>query len=186
MAEPSLRWLGTAVREIARGLIRPGVRRGERVSILASTRAEWTLADLGTVWAGAIVAPIYDSNSPEECRYILEHAGSHAVFCEGAQQLAKVAQVAWVHRRHVAHHQIQARSLAPVVAIHQVRVMKPQSQARFTTKVCRPLPIALESSRCNLDRDPPAIRWSCAGHTSLLDPLPSGCSSRYRGLPASM
>jgi long-chain acyl-CoA synthetase len=85
--------VGTAVSDIARGLIALGVRRGERVSILAGTRAEWTLADLGALCAGAMVAPIYHSNSPEECRYILEHAGSRVVFCEDAEQLAKVAQV---------------------------------------------------------------------------------------------
>ena len=63
------------------------------MSILSSTRAEWTLADLGSLCAGAIVAPIYDTNSPEECRYVLEHAGSRLVFCENAEQAAKVEQV---------------------------------------------------------------------------------------------
>ena len=85
--------LGIAVREIARGLIALGVRPGERVSILSGTRAEWTLADLGALCAGAVVAPIYHSNSPEECRYILEHAGSRAALCEDAGQLAKVTEV---------------------------------------------------------------------------------------------
>ena len=85
--------LGSAVGEIACGLIVLGVRPGERVSILAGARPEWTLADLGALCAGAVVAPIYHSNSPEECRYILEHAGSRVVFCEDAEQLTKVAQV---------------------------------------------------------------------------------------------
>jgi len=85
--------LGTAVREIACGLIALGVHRGDRVSILSGTRPEWTLADLGALCAGAVVAPIYHSDSPEECRYILEHGDSVLVFCEDAQQLAKVEQV---------------------------------------------------------------------------------------------
>ena len=85
--------LGSAVREIACGLIALGVRPGDRVSILAGTRPQWTLVDLGALCAGAVVVPIYYSNSPEECRYILEHAGSRVVFCEDAEQLAKVAEV---------------------------------------------------------------------------------------------
>ena len=89
----SYRELGRAAFEIAGGLIALGVRPGDRVSILAGTRAEWTLADLGALCAGAVVAPIYHTNSPEECRYILEHAGSRVVFCEGTDQLAKVTQV---------------------------------------------------------------------------------------------
>jgi long-chain acyl-CoA synthetase len=85
--------LGTVAGEIARGMMALGVRQGECVSILAGTRAEWTLVDLGALCAGAVVAPIYHSNSPEECRYILEHAGSRVVFCEDSTQLAKVAAV---------------------------------------------------------------------------------------------
>jgi long-chain acyl-CoA synthetase len=85
--------LGSAVRETAGGLLALGVGRGERVSILSGTRPEWTLADLGALCAGAVVAPIYHSDSPEECQYILEHADSKLVFCETAQQLAKVQQV---------------------------------------------------------------------------------------------
>jgi long-chain acyl-CoA synthetase len=85
--------LATAVREIACGLLALGVHRGERVSILSSTRPEWTLADLGALCAGAVVAPIYHSDSPEECGYILKHADSVLVFCEDAQQLAKVEEV---------------------------------------------------------------------------------------------
>jgi long-chain acyl-CoA synthetase len=85
--------LGEAVRGIARGLIALGVEPGDRVSILCGTRAEWTIADLGSLSAGAVVAPIYHTNSPGECRYVLEHAGSRVVFCEDAEQAAKVAEV---------------------------------------------------------------------------------------------
>lgn len=92
--EMSYSELGKAVSEIARGLMALGIEPGDRVSILSSTRAEWTLADLGALCAGAVVAPIYHTNSPEECLYILEHAGSRVVFCENAEQVAKVRQVA--------------------------------------------------------------------------------------------
>jgi len=92
--EMSYSELGHAVGDIARGLMALGVEPGDRVSILSGTRAEWTLADLGALCAGAIVAPIYHTNSPEECRYVLEHAGSRVVFCETAEQVAKVHQVA--------------------------------------------------------------------------------------------
>ena len=85
--------LGTAAREIASGLAALGIERGDRVSILASTRPDWTLADLGALCAGAVVAPIYDTNSPEECAYVLAHAGSRLVFCADAEQAAKVAAV---------------------------------------------------------------------------------------------
>jgi long-chain acyl-CoA synthetase len=85
--------LGRAVRDIAGGLAALGIERGDHVAILAGTRPEWTLADLGALCAGATVVPIYQTNSPEECEYILVHAGVRAIFCEDAEQVAKVAQV---------------------------------------------------------------------------------------------
>jgi long-chain acyl-CoA synthetase len=80
-------------RAIAKGLIALGVERGERVSILSDTRPEWTVADAASFCAGTVVAPIYQTNSPEECEYVLAHSEARAVFCEDAEQAAKVMQV---------------------------------------------------------------------------------------------
>lgn len=80
-------------RDLARGLIALGIEPGERVSILADTRPEWTIADAASFCAGAVVAPIYQTNSPEECEYVLRHSEARAVFCENATQLAKIEQI---------------------------------------------------------------------------------------------
>ena len=85
--------VGRAADEIADGLAALGVQPGDRVAILAGTRAEWALADLGALWAGATVVPIYNTNSPEECQYVLAHSGSRVVFCEDAAQLAKIDSI---------------------------------------------------------------------------------------------
>src|SRR3954454_17936325 len=85
--------LGVAVGEVARGLIDLGIARGDRVSILANTRPEWTYANLGILAAGAASVSIYQTNSPEECRYVLGHSESRAVFVEDGEQLAKIRQI---------------------------------------------------------------------------------------------
>jgi len=85
--------LGEGVRQLAKGLIALGVQSGDRVAILSNTRAEWTLADFGAICAGAVVVPVYQTNSPEECQYVLEHSGASVVFCEDEEQLAKVRQI---------------------------------------------------------------------------------------------
>jgi long-chain acyl-CoA synthetase len=85
--------LGTAVRELARGLAALGLQRGDRVALLAETRAEWTLADCALLAAGCTVVPVYHTNSPEECHYVLDHSGARAIICEDAAQLAKVEAV---------------------------------------------------------------------------------------------
>ncbi len=90
----SYRELGARARAIARGLIALGIERGDAVAILCSTRAEWTLCEAGGHCAGAVVVPVYDTNSPEECRHVLAHSQARAVFCENAAQVAKIAAVA--------------------------------------------------------------------------------------------
>jgi len=84
--------LGLTAGEIARGLIALGIERGDRVSILGNTRPEWTLCDLGALAAGTTVAPIYQTNSPEECQYVLTHSEARVVFCE-EEQLEKIDQI---------------------------------------------------------------------------------------------
>jgi long-chain acyl-CoA synthetase len=85
--------LGASVSEVARGLIDLGIGRGDRVSILANTRPEWTYANLGILAAGAASVSIYQTNSPEECHYVLEHSESRAVFVEDGEQLAKIREI---------------------------------------------------------------------------------------------
>ena len=85
--------LGESVSEIARGLIDLGIAPGERVSILSHTRPEWTHAYFGISCAGAAGVSIYQTNSPVECHYVLEHSESRAVFVEDAEQLGKVREV---------------------------------------------------------------------------------------------
>jgi len=81
------------VRRLTLGLIDLGVKPGDRVSILGSTRAEWTLFDFAAMSAGATVVPIYQTNSPGECQYVLEHSGARFVVVENEAQLEKVRQV---------------------------------------------------------------------------------------------
>ena len=85
--------LGTISTEIARGLIGLGIDPGDRVAILGDTSADWTLADCGSLCAGAVVTPIYHTNSPEECAYVLDHSQARLVFCQNAAQLAKIEQI---------------------------------------------------------------------------------------------
>jgi long-chain acyl-CoA synthetase len=85
--------LGEAVKEVGLGLIDLGIQPGDKVSILAHTRPEWTHACFGILTAGATLVTIYQTNSPEECQYVLEHSDSRAIFVEDGDQLAKVRAI---------------------------------------------------------------------------------------------
>jgi long-chain acyl-CoA synthetase len=85
--------LATIVQEVGLGLIDLGVEPGERVCILANTRPEWSYADLAATAAGAVVVPIYQTNSPEECLWVISDSTASAIVCENDEQLAKIAAI---------------------------------------------------------------------------------------------
>ena len=85
--------LNTRAEEAAWGLIAIGVNRGDTVSIIANTRLEWIVADVAAAFASGTVVPIYQSNTPEEVRFILDNAGVSVVFAEDQKQLGKLLQI---------------------------------------------------------------------------------------------
>ncbi|MEA2420278.1 MAG: long-chain acyl-CoA synthetase [Thermoleophilaceae bacterium] len=92
-ADRSYAALGEAVKEVALGLIDLGIEPGEKISILAHTRPEWTDSCFGILTVGATLVTIYQTNSPEECQYVLHHSDSLAVFVEDGEQLAKIRAI---------------------------------------------------------------------------------------------
>jgi long-chain acyl-CoA synthetase len=85
--------LAETVQEIGLGLIDLGIEAGERVCILANTRPEWSYADMAATSAGAVVVPIYQTNSPEECLWVISDSDACAIVCEDAEQLEKIAAI---------------------------------------------------------------------------------------------
>jgi long-chain acyl-CoA synthetase len=81
------------VRNLALGLVDLGVAKGDKVSILANTRPEWTYFDFAALSIGATVVPIYQTNSPEECQYVLENSDSKVVVVEDDEQIEKIRKV---------------------------------------------------------------------------------------------
>src|ERR1700761_2773888 len=82
-----------AIDQVALGLAALGVEVGDRVAILADTRWEWTMASYGISAAGGVVVPVYPTNSPRECAWVLGNSGARAVICENEAQVAKGEQV---------------------------------------------------------------------------------------------
>ncbi|HKZ14886.1 MAG TPA: long-chain fatty acid--CoA ligase [Solirubrobacterales bacterium] len=81
------------VKPLSLGLVALGVEKGDRVSILGNTRPEWTYFDYAALSIGATVVPIYQTNSPEECAYVLENSDAKVVVVENEEQLAKIREV---------------------------------------------------------------------------------------------
>ncbi len=79
-----------AAQEIAAGLVAAGVVPGDRVCLVAQTRLEWALCDVGILLAGGVTVPIYASNTAEQCEFIIRDAGAKIVIVEDVAQRDKV------------------------------------------------------------------------------------------------
>jgi long-chain acyl-CoA synthetase len=69
-------------RRVSEGLAALGVKPGDRVSIFAATRLDWVICDFGIMGAGAQTVPIYASNTPAECEWILTNSGASYIFID--------------------------------------------------------------------------------------------------------
>jgi long-chain acyl-CoA synthetase len=91
--DKSFNEVGEIVRRLSLGLMELGFEKGDKFAVLSNTRPEWTYFDFAALTAGAIVVPIYQTNSPDECRYVLENSDAKAVVVEDDEQMEKIRAV---------------------------------------------------------------------------------------------
>ena len=78
-----------AVREIARGLMALGVKKGDSVALLAKNRPQWVMCQHGIAAAGAVPAPIYVTNLADQVAYIVNYSESKVMILDEQIQLDK-------------------------------------------------------------------------------------------------
>jgi long-subunit acyl-CoA synthetase (AMP-forming) len=67
-------------RRLASALLGLGLKRGDKVAILAKNSAEWMLADVAISMAGLVSVPIYPTAGVDTISYVLGHSEASAVF----------------------------------------------------------------------------------------------------------
>jgi long-chain acyl-CoA synthetase len=75
------------------GLASMGLKRGDRVSIIAENRPEWVIADQAIVALGGVTVPIYPTMTAKQNEYIFNDAGVRFVVVSNQFQLNKVVKV---------------------------------------------------------------------------------------------
>ena len=111
------------VEELSMGLRALGLEKGDRVSILAENRPEWAFADLATLTAAAVDAPIYSTLTPPQVLYILNDSAAKFVVVSNALQAKKIAEVRTqaTHLRHVIR--MDAAPIEGTLSFDDVRAM---------------------------------------------------------------
>jgi long-chain acyl-CoA synthetase len=72
------------IRRVALGLRSVGLNAKDPIALLASNSVDWIVADLGILFAGCVVVPIFSTQALDQIGYILAHSESRALFVESA------------------------------------------------------------------------------------------------------
>ncbi|MEQ8279674.1 MAG: long-chain fatty acid--CoA ligase [Deltaproteobacteria bacterium] len=77
-------------REFAKAIIKNGHQVGDAVAIMGNNRYEWVIAELGTMTAGGIPAPIYPTSTPDQIKHILANSGARFVVAELDEHIERI------------------------------------------------------------------------------------------------
>ena len=75
-----------AVFALRQFLLANGLAPGDRVAIFAENRPEWHIADFAIHLSHLVVVPIYNTLSPAQIAYLLQHSGCRLAVVAGARQ----------------------------------------------------------------------------------------------------
>src|SRR5262245_40504587 len=81
------------VRKVALGLYDTGIRKWDRVAILAESGPLWTISDYAILSTGAINVPIYPTQPANQVEYILRESQPKLLFISNSKQIRRVADV---------------------------------------------------------------------------------------------
>ncbi len=73
------------VYEFAAGLIKLGIKKGDRLSLISEGRNSWVIGELGILFAGAINVPLSSKLNPEEIKFRVTHSDSRMILTSSIQ-----------------------------------------------------------------------------------------------------
>ena len=77
---------------VSLGLLKLGLKKGDKAAIISMNRPEWMLADFGIGQIGGTSVPMYPSITVEDYKYIFTDAGVRAVFVSDHKLYDKVME----------------------------------------------------------------------------------------------
>ena len=78
------------VNRVSRGLIKAGIKKGDKVAIMSPNRPEWNICDFGIMQIGATQVPMYPTLAENDIRFILNDAEVRLIFVSDKDLVQKV------------------------------------------------------------------------------------------------
>jgi long-chain acyl-CoA synthetase len=73
------------VYEFSAGLIRLGINKGDRLSLISEGRNSWVIGELGILYTGAMNVPLSVKLNPDEIKFRVNHSGSRMILVSSIQ-----------------------------------------------------------------------------------------------------
>ena len=80
------------IENIALGLYSLGLRKDDKIALLAPNSPEWTLTDAACQFVGIIDVPIYTTLAPNSVEYIIKDSGAQIFFVQNSEYLERVEE----------------------------------------------------------------------------------------------
>lgn len=158
---------------IAAALAELGIKRGDRVVLVAENRPEWLICDLAILQAGAITVPAYITNTASDHRHIIDHSEATAAICSTPLLAKRMAE-----------------ATGPSAQLSTLLVMEPCDSGALPLRVVADWQAILE-----IGRSAPAIDYAaeiqgtdtaCFVYTSGTGGQPKGVMLSHRNILANV
>ena len=106
--------LADAAGRLRAGLIKLGVKPGDRVAILSDNCPQWVIVDQAVLGLGAVVVPLYTTSGAEETRHVISDSGAKVVAVNGPEHIKKLRALA-----------TSLPEMKTIVAMHRGAVAEP-------------------------------------------------------------
>ena len=78
---------------ISKGLLKMGIKPGDKIALISNNRPEWNIMDIGILQVGAIDVPVYPTISEEDYKFIFNDAEIKMCIVSDADLLKKIQNI---------------------------------------------------------------------------------------------
>lgn len=85
---------GTMAANLASAFAAKGIKRGDRIALIAESRPEWLATDFASIILGAITVPMFPTLTAKQVEYVVGHSGAKVIVVSNDLQLGKAVKAA--------------------------------------------------------------------------------------------
>ena len=108
--------------EFAAGLVKLGIKKGDRLSLISEGRNSWVIGEMGILYTGAVNVPLSVKLNPDEIKFRINHSGARMILVSSIQaQKLKVVLTECPSLERIIHFDTQEEYAPNEIHFNEVR-----------------------------------------------------------------